>query len=91
MCGFSGFFSLENLDYQGTLKKITECIHHRGPDDTKYLIDKKNNFYAGFKRLSIIDLSNNGSQPMQSFDKRFTILFNGEIYNFKEIKKINRK
>ena len=87
MCGFSGFFTLENLDYQGTLKKITECIHHRGPDDTKYLIDKKNNFYAGFKRLSIIDLSNNGSQPMQSFDKRFTILFNGEIYNFKEIKK----
>ena len=40
MCGFSGFFSLENLDYQGVLK-ITECIHHRGPDDTKYLLDKK--------------------------------------------------
>ena len=86
MCGFSGFFLWKILITKVHLK-ITECIHHRGPDDTKYLIDKKSNFYAGFKRLSIIDLSNNGSQPMQSFDKRFTILFNGEIYNFKEIKK----
>ena len=86
MCGFSGFFSSENINYVEVIKNMTNEIVHRGPDATKYYINKDLNFYAGFNRLSIIDLSMNAMQPMNSFDNKLTIFFNGEIYNFKELK-----
>ena len=60
-------------------------IKHRGPDDEGVFID--NNFGLGHVRLSIQDLSQAGHQPMYSNDKRYSIIFNGEIYNFIELKK----
>lgn len=88
MCGFAGFYSDENFNFQKILEKITNVINHRGPDDTSYYLNKKNNLYVGFKRLSIIDLSTNGMQPIDSYNGKYTIFFNGEIYNYQKIKKI---
>ena len=62
------------------------ALKHRGPDKQKYWIDKKNNIALGHTRLSIQDLSTNGSQPMESSNKRYVIVFNGEIYNHLELK-----
>lgn len=71
-------------DRNSVLKKMNESLKHRGPDDDGIFV---NDFVAlGQTRLSIIDLSNAGHQPMQSTDGRFTIVFNGEIYNFEEVK-----
>lgn len=77
MCGIIG---LSWADEQ-LIKKLTKIIKHRGPDGTDHYVDKVS---LGHNRLSIIDLSNKGSQPMTAFGK--TIVFNGEIYNYKELK-----
>lgn len=80
MCGFCGYINKKEKQKED-IKKMTDAIAHRGPDDENYYID---DFIAmGFRRLSIIDLKN-GRQPME--DNNYIITFNGEIYNFKEIK-----
>ena len=87
MCGFVGLFGNINVlekDLIRSLKNSLKLIHHRGPNSTKTLQLK--NFSVGFKRLAIQDLSHRANQPMVSHDKRFTILFNGNIHNFKKIK-----
>ncbi len=84
MCGIIG--SIGSEDY----KKIEDglrAIQHRGPDFQDIYFDKSNKLALGHARLSIIDISNNGNQPML-FQDRYVIVFNGEIYNFLEIKKI---
>lgn len=84
MCGFYGIFSPTGISYDNhKLEKITNLIHHRGPDDTSYFTNK--NISLGFKRLSIIDI-NNGKQPLTSHNKRYVIVFNGEIYNYKKLR-----
>lgn len=81
MCGINGFnFSNEELIGQMN-KKLT----HRGPDDVGDFIDSS--ISLGHTRLSIIDLSSRGHQPMFSADGRYVIVYNGELYNFLEIKK----
>jgi len=86
MCGFVCFVNENKLsDKYFNLFKRGEISFHRGPDHQKFYRDK--NFSAYFKRLSIIDLSHNSNQPLISQDKRYVMIFNGEIYNFKEIKK----
>lgn len=84
MCGITGLinFKAEQIDHSN-LKDMTECLSHRGPDDSGYFFD--NNVAFGFKRLSIIDVEH-GHQPMQTIDKDYTIVFNGEIYNFKAVR-----
>ncbi|MBN2106590.1 MAG: asparagine synthase (glutamine-hydrolyzing), partial [Deltaproteobacteria bacterium] len=67
------------------LKKMTKTLVHRGPDDEGFFISRQLGF--GFRRLSIIDLRN-GHQPMSDAGKKVWVVFNGEIYNFKEIKKV---
>ena len=87
MCGFfSTYFNTKSLDRELKQKCINslELLHHRGPDDSEYL-DYKNNF-LGFKRLSIID-PNNAKQPMFTSDKSMAIIFNGEIFNYKALRK----
>ena len=85
MCGFIAVYGrLDIQSYKPIIQKSLKLIKHRGPDDKKNIFLK--NFVAGFQRLSIQDLSKHGQQPMQSFDKRYTIIFNGEIYNFKKIR-----
>ncbi len=85
MCGIVGFYHKENCD-ESLLRKMADTISYRGPDDEGYLIMSKDEFQIGmgFKRLSILDLSANGHQPM-TFEN-LVITFNGEIYNFQEIR-----
>ena len=66
------------------IKQMCETINHRGPDDEGYLDNKIG--YLGHKRLKIIDLAR-GKQPMQTSCGRYNLIFNGEIYNYLELKK----
>ena len=81
MCGINGFnFSDERL-----IQKMNKKVKHRGPDDLGYFVD--NGISLGHTRLSIIDLSEKAHQPMFSLDNNYVITYNGELYNFKEIRK----
>tara|TARA_B100000212_G_scaffold53002_1_gene34696 strand:+ start:4624 stop:6363 length:1740 start_codon:yes stop_codon:yes gene_type:complete len=84
MCGILGIQSTKAINEYLFIKSLN-LMSHRGPDSEK--IYKKNNTLLGFRRLSIIDLSSQSNQPMSSFDGKLTIIFNGEIYNYLEIKK----
>ena len=82
MCGFTGFTNFIKDD--GTvLGKMMDRIVHRGPDSSGQFVD--GDIALGFRRLSIIDLAE-GGQPMFNEDKSLVLVFNGEIYNFKELK-----
>ncbi len=86
MCGFAGFSDKihELNEKKQILTRMTDRIIHRGPDmDGQYFDD---NAALGFRRLSIIDLSEAGRQPMQNEDGSVTLVFNGEIYNFEELR-----
>tara|TARA_B100002019_G_C21274411_1_gene604432 strand:+ start:7345 stop:9189 length:1845 start_codon:yes stop_codon:yes gene_type:complete len=85
MCGIFGITDFSNNEISNKdLKFLSDKMSHRGPDDESFYI--KNNIGIGMKRLSIIDLKN-GMQPFFSSDKKISVVFNGEIYNYKEIKK----
>jgi asparagine synthase (glutamine-hydrolysing) len=88
MCGIAGIlkFTGEHVRID-ELKKITDIIQHRGPDNEGFWINSKMNVGFGHRRLSIIDLSDNGKQPMHYSNGRYTITYNGEIYNYIELKK----
>ncbi|OVE82225.1 asparagine synthase (glutamine-hydrolyzing) [bacterium K02(2017)] len=86
MCGITGILDLkQGIISTSILKQMTLELRHRGPDDTDIYVGK--GVGLGHTRLSIIDLSNKAKQPMQSQDERYVLVYNGEIYNFKEIKK----
>ena len=85
MCGLAGFIdvkgSLNKKESLHILKNMSESIFHRGPDSSGVYFDKEYNLGLTHRRLSILDLSSNGDQPMHSFSSRYVIIFNGEIYN----------
>ncbi|HEY5369702.1 MAG TPA: asparagine synthase (glutamine-hydrolyzing) [Hanamia sp.] len=85
MCGISGFFHFDvnRAAKSEVLKKMTDVISHRGPDDEGFYI--KQNLALGHRRLSIIDLCT-GKQPMFSDDNKIILIFNGEIYNYVELR-----
>ena len=85
MCGICGQFNFVNEEpvYQETVTRMARSIIHRGPDDEGYYFDGPLGF--GFRRLSIIDLAG-GHQPMSDLEEKVWVVFNGEIYNFKEIR-----
>ncbi|MGL6202128.1 MAG: asparagine synthase (glutamine-hydrolyzing) [Lachnospiraceae bacterium] len=84
MCGLAGFADqMEISDKSKILKNMTDAIMHRGPDDSGYYTDEK--IALGFRRLSIIDLDS-GKQPITNEDESMILLFNGEIYNYKELR-----
>jgi asparagine synthase (glutamine-hydrolysing) len=84
MCGISGIISRENQPIAGEeIKRITDLIRHRGPDDEGFHLEGAIAF--GHRRLSILDLSTDGHQPMPYLD-RYVITYNGEVYNYLEIK-----
>ena len=89
MCGIVGVITgRENrYDLEDIISKMSNKISHRGPDGSGKYLDKENSLFLGHQRLSIIDLSNKGNQPMVSFKGNLIIAFNGEIYNHKELKK----
>jgi asparagine synthase (glutamine-hydrolysing) len=84
MCGISGIIDkrCKTVD-KNEIKKMNELIIHRGPDDEGYYWG--DNFAFGHRRLSIIDISSDGHQPM-TYDGKYTIIYNGEVYNYIEIK-----
>ncbi|MEO6719167.1 MAG: asparagine synthase (glutamine-hydrolyzing) [Ferruginibacter sp.] len=85
MCGIAGYISLNNTITEDKLKQATMLMHHRGPDagGSYFTTDKK--VGLAHRRLSILDLSTSANQPMFSADGRYCIVFNGEVYNFKEL------
>lgn len=88
MCGICGFISRKCITID-QLKKMNDTMYHRGPNDSgEEIFQVGNGYYLGFaqRRLSIMDLSMLGHQPMYSNDKRIVITYNGEIYNFQDIK-----
>ena len=89
MCGICGFYSKQNISLE-QLTEMNNTLYHRGPDDSGVEIYQgKEDYNIGLaqRRLSILDLSPLGHQPMHSADKRLSIAFNGEIYNFQELRK----
>ncbi len=86
MCGIAGIISMNPLHVStDRLKRMTDAIAHRGPDGEGFWINENNTVGFGHRRLAIIDLSDTGKQPMR-FSNRYTITYNGEIYNYIELK-----
>ena len=86
MCGYFGVFDIEGniMDFRSSIIEAGQLLYHRGPDDQGSYFDKHVGFY--FRRLSIIDLSERGHQPFVSEDNNLVLVFNGEIYNYKELR-----
>ena len=84
MCGIYGTIS---INYKNIGQKFSKDLSHRGPDDNGIFFDHSNNLALGHNRLSIIDLSNQAHQPMMDESKSYVVVFNGEIYNFKQLYK----
>jgi asparagine synthase (glutamine-hydrolysing) len=90
MCGIVGIYNYgnnPNTVSEALLKEMTDQIVHRGPDDEGFYLSPNRNLGLGFRRLSIIDLSMAGHQPMSNRDGSIWIVFNGEVYNHLEIRK----
>ena len=87
MCGISGFCDFTSSSDVSVLQEMTDILYHRGPDDSgyKFISTAYASVGMGHRRLSILDLTDNGHQPMTY--KHLTIVFNGEIYNFLEIRR----
>ncbi|KHF38495.1 asparagine synthase (glutamine-hydrolyzing), partial [Halalkalibacter okhensis] len=87
MCGFVGYINeqneIGNIE-KNQINNMLKLIHHRGPDDTGFFND--DHIVFGFKRLSIIDVEN-GKQPISFENERYWMVFNGEIYNYQELRK----
>ena len=88
MCGICGFVSRKSISLE-QLKKMNDTMYHRGPDDSgEEIYPMKDGYSLGLaqRRLSILDLSELGHQPMHSKDQRISLVYNGEIYNFRELR-----
>ena len=91
MCGFTGFITTDHSVLtlaEETVKKMALAMKHRGPDDAGAWVEASSGIALGFRRLSILDLSSAGHQPMLSLSGRFVLTFNGEIYNHNELREL---
>ena len=87
MCGITGIFgNLRKEEFDSSIHEMSATLNHRGPDDAGTWINEENGVAFGHQRLSIIDLSSAGHQPMVSPCGRFTTVFNGEIYNHLQLR-----
>jgi asparagine synthase (glutamine-hydrolysing) len=86
MCGITGMFGAQGGELEPTVRRMVAALHHRGPDDSGIWSDGKAGVALGHARLSILDLTAEGHQPMPSAGGRFVITYNGEIYNFAELR-----
>ena len=91
MCGITGFLDLSTsrmnrAELIPTVTRMSEAICHRGPDDQGLWADEEAGLALGFRRLAILDLSPTGHQPMSSADGRYMMAYNGEVYNFGELR-----
>ncbi len=87
MCGIAGIFQFrKGNNHHDALHRMIHCQAHRGPDGQGAYEEPSDGIYLGHLRLSIIDLSAQASQPMKDADDRYMLIFNGEIYNYQEIR-----
>jgi asparagine synthase (glutamine-hydrolysing) len=88
MCGIAGFWQIKrgNEPPLEVLKDMGDALAHRGPDDSGHLYDDRAGVGLAFRRLAILDLSSAGHQPMDSASGRYAIIYNGEVYNFENIR-----
>ena len=92
MCGFAGYLSNTIKANENIVMDMVKNVNNRGPDSEGLWIDSKNSFAVAHKRLSILELSDAGNQPILSSNKRYVLAFNGEIYNHLDIREtINKK
>lgn len=91
MCGIAGFLNFSNWmsedEAHAIVSHMTDTLWHRGPDDFGVWVDAEVGIVFGHRRLSILDLSPKGHQPMHSSCGRYTIIFNGEVYNFRKLRR----
>lgn len=86
MCGIVGFYSSNASKYYQSIFSMISSVFHRGPNKSGVWKDFDNGIVLGHRRLSIVDLSNSGNQPMISYSGRYVIVFNGEIYNHNDLR-----
>src|SRR5438128_3028630 len=90
MCGVAGIFTTDERaglpEFASSIRRMTALLRRRGPDDEGFWSDPAGHLQLGFRRLSILDLTPAGHQPVVSGDGRSVIVFNGEIYNFPELR-----
>ncbi|MGK0637986.1 asparagine synthase (glutamine-hydrolyzing) [Schleiferia thermophila] len=88
MCGFSGLVDFSGRYDSNWIKKSIDLLRHRGPDDEgiERIVNSEYTVWLGFRRLAIIDLTQAGHQPMFSADRRVAIVFNGEVYNYRQLR-----
>lgn len=87
MCGITGFLTQNwKSESCSTIQRMTDSIEHRGPDAEGIFTDSNSGIAIGHRRLSVIDLSDSGSQPMKSHCGRYVIAYNGELYNNTELR-----
>ena len=90
MCGLTGFWDLTRgySDFLGkaVINSMLACLVHRGPDGQGIWLDAGCGIFLGHRRLSVLELSPLGHQPMHSFSGRYTLIFNGEVYNFRSLR-----
>jgi asparagine synthase (glutamine-hydrolysing) len=84
MCGIAGIFNFSGPASEDRIKAMTNCLAHRGPDSDGFFLDE--GLALGHRRLSIIDLSTAANQPFADPTGRYVMVFNGEIYNYKQVK-----
>src|SRR5262245_63634566 len=85
MCGIAGAFNLNGEPVSPVvLRNMTDAIAHRGPDGEGFYVDSF--LGLGHRRLAVIDLSSAGHQPMMSEDGQYILSYNGEVYNFQELR-----
>src|SRR5207247_11037784 len=91
MCGIAGMIDCRAATPADALRSIGEAmietVRHRGPDAGDVWVEAEGGVALGQRRLAIIDLSPGGAQPMHSADRRYVITFNGEIYNYRDIRR----
>ena len=87
MCGIAGYWCKHGVYGEEILSSMTNAVTHRGPDDAGFWHDPNAGLALGHRRLSILDLSPEGHQPMFSVSGRYVIVFNGEVYNFSELRR----
>ena len=93
MCGITGFLLNQKncvFDAKQIALSMSKMVERRGPDDFGYWSDNKKQIHLTHRRLSIIDLSKNGHQPMISANKRFSMTYNGEVYNYQDLARVKK-
>ena len=86
MCGLAGFLNVgKGFDFSRAVR-MADTLRHRGPDQKGFWVDYEQGVALAHRRLSILDLSSTGNQPMTSTEGRYVLVFNGEIYNHMEMR-----